>query len=61
MSEAELDECVDKRSIRSTCRKVVRVVFKEELADPSIHFAQVLERKDKLASIRGTVKLMDLE
>lgn len=60
MSEAELGECVDERSIRSTCRKVLRVVFKEELRDPSIRFANILERKDKLAAIRGTVSLFYL-
>lgn len=58
LSESELDECTDSKSIRSTCRKLVRRVFQKQLADPNIHFGKVLKKKSKkVAAIRR--KLID--
>lgn len=53
MSEDELLQCTDPRSIRNTCRKVVRVVFKDELSNPKIHFRSVLQQTQKVGAIRG--------
>jgi len=58
LSEAELQEYTDSKSIRSTCRKLVRVVFKQQLADPDIAFGNILKdkgHKAKVAAICGTL------
>ena len=53
LNQAELDDCVHSTSIRSTCRKVLRKVFKEELRDPNIHFAHILQKEGVVTAIRG--------
>ena len=53
LNQAELDECVHSTSIRSTCRKVLRKVFKEELLDPKVHFAHILQKEAVVTAIRG--------
>ena len=58
LSEAELDECTDKKSIRNTCRKLLRRVFKIELADPNIHFGKILKgQASKVTAIRRKFKI----
>ena len=57
LSEAELDECNDVRSIRNTCRKLLRRIFQKELADPNIHFGKILkENSSKTTAIRRKFK-----
>lgn len=46
VSEDELDECTDPKSIRSTCRKLVRLIFKDKLVDAGVHFGHLLKNKD---------------
>ena len=53
LSEAELEECKDAKSIRNTCRKVVRLVFHQQLADPNVSFGDVLKEKKMIAAIRS--------
>ena len=53
LNQAELDECVHSTSIRNTCRKVLRKVFKEELLDPNVHFGHILQKEDVVKAIRG--------
>lgn len=58
LSEPELDRCTEPKSIRSTCRKVVRIVFKDEFDDPDQHFGTLLKKaelRDKFAAIRCTL------
>lgn len=58
LSDAELDECTDKKSIRNTCRKVVRHVFKIELGDPTVPFGKILkEQASKINAIRRKLKI----
>ncbi|CAF1497866.1 unnamed protein product [Adineta ricciae] len=45
MSEEELDHCNDKNSIRNTCRKIVRIVFKQELEDITFPYGRILKKK----------------
>lgn len=53
MSEDELTQCTDPKSIRSTCRRIVRIVFKKELENAQVHFRSVLQQEKKIAAIRG--------
>ena len=53
VSEEQLLECTDVKSIRSTCRKVVRLVFKQALSDENTPFGSVLREKRMMAAIRG--------
>jgi hypothetical protein len=56
MSEHELDKCTDAKSIRITCRNIVRALFKKDLADHSVQFGTLLKcnkKKKVIAAIRG--------
>lgn len=53
LSEDELLQCTDSKSIRNTCRRVVRVVFKDELSNPRVHFRSVLRQTEKVGAVRG--------
>ena len=56
MSEEELDQCNDRDSIRNTCRKIVRVVFKQELEDITFPYGKILKQKKykpRTSAIRG--------
>ncbi|CAF2108254.1 unnamed protein product [Rotaria magnacalcarata] len=59
LSEIELGECTDKKSIRNTCRKLVRRVFQTELADSTIQFGKILKKQAaKVVAIRKYGRLM---
>ncbi|CAM4791828.1 unnamed protein product [Rotaria magnacalcarata] len=59
MIEIELGECTDKKSIRNTCRKLVRRVFQTELADSTIQFGKILKKQAaKVVAIRKYGRLM---
>ena len=56
MSETELNDCFNEKSIRATCRNLVRLCFKQELKDNSIHFGAILKDKSyksQIAAIHG--------
>lgn len=56
VSDDDLKACTDDRSIRSTCRSIVRLVLKQELNDPTVSFGRILKDKKYskvIAAIRG--------
>jgi hypothetical protein len=52
LSKDELEQSVDQKSIRKTCRNVLRKVFKAELANPEIPYSQVLLNEEIMSAIR---------
>lgn len=58
MSEKQLDDCTDPKSIRMTCRNVVRVIYKTQLADNSKSYGKMLKNKKHkpiFKAIRGNL------
>ncbi|CAF1016602.1 unnamed protein product [Adineta steineri] len=59
--EKELQTCYDINSIRNTCRKVLGIVCKAELEDPTVLYGTILngnQYQKRLAAIRDYGKLM---
>ena len=56
LSKDELEQSVDPKSIRKTCRNVLRKVFKAELANPEIPYSQVLLNEEVMSAIRRKYK-----
>lgn len=56
LSKDELEQSIDEKSIRKTCRNVLRKVFKAELADPEISYSQVLLNEEVMSAIRRKYK-----
>jgi hypothetical protein len=53
LNEEELERCVDHKSIRKTCRNVVRKVFKSQVMDSNIPYSEILSNETVMTAIRG--------
>ncbi|CAF1479546.1 unnamed protein product [Adineta steineri] len=59
VTEDELENQLDKKSVRNTCRKIVRLLFSTQLKDPDISFNELNKKyKTKIAAIRDYGRLM---